>query len=151
MNSIVVLVRIRSYRECVPKGTFIMLPYGESYEFCGLDQMLLTMEDIMDAVSAEDGGKGHRYLYKEPYVFLESGYPRMELKPGGASRLSGGRATFTIQVSYRQHESMQGRLTARVGQGYEEISFRSSLELMRMLHEYLHREYAGCLAGGAGN
>lgn len=83
MNSIVVLVRIRSYRECVPKGTFIMLPYGESYEFCGLDQMLLTMEDIMDAVSAEDGGKGHRYLYKEPYVFLESGYPRMELKPGG--------------------------------------------------------------------
>ena len=45
---------------------------------------------------------------------------------------------------------MQGGLTARVDEKDEKISFRSSLELMRMLHEYLHKE-AGCLAKGAGN
>ncbi len=146
----VMLVYIQSYRDCVPKGTFITLPYGEQYKFCGLDQMLLKMEDIMDTVSGPESAFRHRYLYQEPFVFQKTGYPVTVLKPGMPTHMPGSKATFTIQVCYRQHGSMQGRLTAQVDEKYEKISFRSSLELMRMLHEYLHKE-AGCLAKGAGN
>lgn len=146
----VMLVYIQSYQDCVPRGMFLTLPYGEHYEFCGLDQMLLIMEDIMDAASGPVHAARYRYLYKEPFVFRESGYPLTELKPGEALKLSGRRATFTVQVNYRQHRSMQGKLTARIGRRYEKISFRSSLELIRLLHEYLRNETL-CPTGSTGN
>ena len=45
------LVSIRSYEEGVPRGYFLSFEYNQRYVFQGLDQMLLKMEDIMDAVS----------------------------------------------------------------------------------------------------
>ena len=45
------LVSIRSYEGGVPRGSFLSFEYNQRYEFQGLDQMLLKMEDIMDAVS----------------------------------------------------------------------------------------------------
>lgn len=137
-----VLVYIRSYREGVSRGVIITLPDQEKYEFCGLDQMLLIMEDIMDASSGSGCAFAHRYLYQEPFVFRESGGVSEGTKNGGLSCLPGTKVTFTIQVCYRQHGSMQGRLGLWNDHRRAEISFRSSLELMRMMHEYLHRKAA---------
>ena len=149
-----VLVHIQSYEDSVPKGAFITLPLQEKYEFRGLDQLLLILEDLMDAAAGPETGGEHRYLYQDraPYVFLEPGLSWMEKEPGLPPALPRGRAAFTIQVSYRQHASMQGRLSYRTGQEYQTVSFRSALELMRMLHEYLSRETAsaGKKASGAG-
>lgn len=133
-----ILVHIRSYQDCVPRGTFITLPDRKKYEFCGLDQMLLIMEDLMD--SGQDAESGHRCLYQTPYIFWKQENSQTASVSGNAAGLLGEKVTFTIQVVYRRHTSMQGILTVRVDRKQESIAFRSSLELIRMLHEYLSRE-----------
>ena len=139
-DSLFLLAHIRSYRDSVPRGSFLTLPDRERYEFCGLDQMLLIMEDLMDRACGPESVSGHRYLCRKPYRFWNPGHTSAGTASGGAAGLSGEKVTFTIQVCYRQHRSMQGKLTVRMDQKQESIAFRSSLELIRMMHEYLGRE-----------
>lgn len=132
-----VLVYIRSYRDRVPEGTFITLPDREEYAFCGLDQMLLIMEDIMDGSLPPENAPEHRYLRRTPFIFRRTGYRETGQTPVSVVRLSGEKITFSIQVSFRRNRSMQGRLTACGNRKQTSVCFRSSLELIRMLHEHL--------------
>lgn len=139
-DSLFLLVHIRSYRDSVPRGSFLTLPDRERHEFCGLDQMLLIMDDLMDGACGPESVSGHRYLCRKPYRFRDPGHASAGTVSGGAAGLSGEKVTFTIQVCYRQHRSMQGKLTVQMDQKQESAAFRSSLELIRMMHEYLGRE-----------
>lgn len=134
-----VLVYVQSYEDSVPRGVFLTLPEQEKYAFCGLDQLLLILEDLLDGAGAPEEAFGHRYLYEDqaPYVFLEPAGGWTGPKTKG---LPGGKASCSIQIGYRQHRSMQGRLSYQTDDAYETVSFRSALELMRMLHEYLSRK-----------
>lgn len=136
-DSLFLLVHIRSYRDRVPRGSFLTLPDRERYEFCGLDQMLLIMEDLMDRAGGPESVSGRRYLCRKPYRFWNPGHTSAGTISGGAACLSGEKVTFIIQVCYRQHRSMQGKLTVQMDRKQESVAFRSSLELMRMMHEYL--------------
>lgn len=145
-DSLFLLVHIRSYRDSVPRGSFLTLPDRERYEFCGLDQMLLIMEDLMDMDRGPESVSEHRYLFRKPYRFRDPGHTYAETVSGGTACLCGEKVTFTIQVCYRQHRSMQGKLTVQMDRKQESAAFRSSLELMRMMHEYLSsqmREHEG--------
>ncbi|MDE7318727.1 MAG: hypothetical protein K2N46_03220, partial [Lachnospiraceae bacterium] len=123
-DSLSLLVHIRSYTDGVPAGTFLTLPSRERYEFCGLDQMLLLMEDLMDSACGTEAASGHRYLCQKPYLFRREAHPPAETASGGAACLSGEKVTFTVQVCYRRNRSMQGRLTVQMDQKQESISFR---------------------------
>lgn len=147
-DGLFILVHIQSYQDRVPRGTFITLPDRGKYEFCGLDQMVLIMEDLMDN-GLEDESE-HRCLYQTPYIFWKQGDSQTAPVSENAAVLSGEKVAFTIQVFYRHHRSMQGRLTVLVNRKQESIAFRSSLELIRMLHEYLSREMREC-EGWTGN
>lgn len=136
-DRLLLLVHIRSYRDRVPGGSFLTLPDRERYEFCGLDQMLLIMEDLMDRACGPESVSGRRYLCRKPYRFWDPGHTSAETVSGGAACLSGEKVTFTIQVCYRRHRSMQGKLTVPMDRKQKSVAFRSSLELMRMIHEYL--------------
>lgn len=138
-DSLSLLVYIRSYTDGVPAGTFLTLPSRERYEFCGLDQMLLLMEDLMDSACRTEAASGHRYLCQKPYLFQREAHSPAEAASGAAC-LSVEKVTFTVQVCYRRNRSMQGRLTIQKDQKQESLSFRSALELMRMMHEYLGTE-----------
>ncbi len=139
------LVSIRSYEEGVPRGAFLSFEYNQRYEFQGLDQMLLKMEDIMDAVSVPQPAFEHKSFYGEPYRIQEaepgqrvSGTRR---RPEDLPRLSQGKASFALRFRYRQHGSLQGEfIAAAEPEGMErKVAFRSALELMRLIHEYLAR------------
>lgn len=140
-------VSIRSYEERIPRGTFISFGYDCRYEFQGFDQMLLMMEDMMDSVSVPQPSYEHRSVYGEPYVFQkqEQGTQaaravyRLEDMP----RLPRGVASFVLRFHYRQYGSLQGELIAFSKEGERRVLFRSALELIRLLHEYLDTE-TGC-------
>ncbi len=141
-----VLVSICSYEESVPKGAFISFDYNQRYEFQGLDQMLLQMEDIMDSVSASCPAYEHRSFYGKPYIFQETEPGQrmsgVRCRPEDMPRLPHGKASFALRIYYRQHGSMQGEMIAAVtedhgGKREKRVMFRSALELMRLIHEYL--------------
>ena len=48
--------------------------------------------------------------------------------------------TFSIRCKCRQHGSMQGELIAPGENGQKKISYRSALELLRLIYEYLDSE-----------
>ena len=133
------MVRIQSYEGRIPSGIFVSAYSDKEYKFQGLDQMFLIMEDIMDSVSMPWPFLGHRSLYEkeEPYVFCET---KTEGRTENIPRFPGDRATFVIRVYYRQHGSMQGELIADEGKRQKRVAFRSVLELMRLLYEYLDTE-----------
>lgn len=137
------LVSIRSYEEGVPRGSFLSFEYNQRYEFQGLDQMLLKMEDIMDSVSVPQPAFEHKSFYGEPYRIQEaepgqrvSGTRR---RPEELPGLPQGKASFALRFRYRQHGSLQGEfIAAAEPEGTERrVVFRSALELMRLIHEYL--------------
>lgn len=142
-----VLVSIRSYEEGVPRGAFLSFDHNRRYEFQGLDQMLLKMEDIMDSVSVPQPAYEHKSFYGKPY--RTEGMEPGRRASGGRRRpedmpvLPRGKASFALRFRYRQHGSLQGEFIAAVnggngaGQNERRVAFRSALELMRLIHEYL--------------
>lgn len=138
------MVSVKSYEESIPKGTFISLDYDCGYEFQGFDQMLLVMEDIMDSVSVPRATYEHRSLYGKQYVFqrIEESHrlPETLYRTVNLPRLPGGKASFVLRFYYRQYGSMQGELIALGKEGEKRVRFRSALELMRLLHEYMNEE-----------
>ncbi len=145
------LVSIRSYEEGVPGGSFLSFEYGRRYEFRGLDQMLLMMEDIMDCASVPRPSFEHKSFYGKPYR-LEK--PEPGQGTSGAGRcpehlpaLPRGKASFELRFRCRQHGSLQGEFIAEAeggksAKGVERtgtrtVLFRSALELMRLIYEYL--------------
>lgn len=141
------MVRIQSYEEKIPRGVFISFDYDCKYEFQGFDQMLLAMEDIMDSLSVPRPAYEHRSVYGKEYVFQEVDESRRLTRtgyhPGDIPRLPRGKASFVLRFYYRQYGSMQGEMYASVGGKEKKVSFRSALELTRLLHEYLDTEL-GC-------
>lgn len=142
MYNSTMMVHISSYQDRVVCGEFVNLSYRKKCFFHGLDQMLLMMEDIMDTVASPQAVYQHRALGGTPYVFTETdaSYCLDEMDRGSYLQLPRIQTTFSIRCNYRQHGSMQGELIAPGVNGQKKISYRSALELLRLIYEYLDRE-----------
>lgn len=142
MYNSTMIVHVSSYEKQVVCGEFVNLSYRKKYTFQGLDQMLLTMEDIMDATASPQAVYQHRSFHEQPYVFAETDAADCldELNRGSYLQLPPIAATFLIHCSYRQHGSMQGELVIPGGSAQKRVSYRSALELMRLIYEYLDGE-----------
>ena len=141
MYNSTMVVHILSYEDRVVSGEFVNLAYRKKYYFQGMDQMLLMMEDVMDAVASPQAVYQHRSLQGQPYVLAEtdSSYCLDALDKGSYLQLPQIATSFLIRCTYRQHGSMQGELVIPGG-GQQKVSYRSALELMRLIYEYLDRE-----------
>ncbi len=147
-GDVAVLVSVCSYEGGVPRGAFISFDYNQRYEFQGLDQMLLKMEDLMDSVAVPCPAFEHRSFYGKPYICQEAEPGRrmsvgLRRRPEDMPKLPRGKASFELRVYYRQHGSMQGEMAAAVlddsgAEREKKVPFRSALELMRLIHEYLN-------------
>ena len=106
--------------------------------FWGIDQLLLILEAILDALGYPPENSP-RQGPANPFVDLSD-----EMRPADSCRqreLPPSPAFCLIRVMYRQHSSIQGIIKA----GGSSRSFRSGLELAALLHEYLAEQIA---AGG---
>ena len=135
-------VHVSSYQDRVVCGEFVNLSYRKKYFFHGLDQMLLMMEDIMDTVASPQAVYRYRALGENPYVFAETdALDCLDMMDRGSYLLLPRiQPTFSIRCKCRQHGSMQGELIAPGENGQKKISYRSALELLRLIYEYLDSE-----------
>lgn len=117
---------VDSYDEGVLKGRFYN-PYQDVASFSSLTQFLIKMETLLDEMQM-------------PQAYTEQRKFSMLLQPErddvtSASVRKGVKATFELQVLFRQHSSWQGVIVWR--EQKTEHSFRSVLELIFLIDSAL--------------
>ena len=125
-------VCIDSYDNGIPVGR-LYHSCAEPESFESLSQFLLKMEAALDALQLPQS-------YTSPRSF---GHPQLlaESTPLASQARKGCKATFELQVIFRQHTSWQGTIVWR-DQRVEQ-SFRSVLELVILMDSAL-RNVEGC-------
>lgn len=112
-----VQVSVSSYRSRVACGFLRTLTGTGIYPFCGLDQAVLLLEEILDRDAGQTG-------------YLRDGQEPVQQRSREAP------CRFLIRIYGRQNQSLQGEL--RTGNGAS--CFRSGMELMRLMHQHLEKE-----------
>lgn len=128
-------VCIDSYTDGILQGRFYG-PDGSAQAFPSLSRFLILMEDMLNFLNEPQSDTLHR------------SFAALLLPPGEGilwnSVRRGSRATFELQILFRQHTSWQGVLFWK--EQHREQSFRSVLELILLMDSAL-REQEGLEAG----
>lgn len=125
------IVCLDSYEKGVPKGR-IYSRYQEAEAFDSLSQFLIKMEALLDDAQLPQSYTATR-SFSELSEPLESKTPMLQVRKGR-------KATFEVQVIFRQHTSWQGVIVWL--ERNQEHSFRSVLELILLMDSAL-REVKG--------
>ncbi len=160
------LLRFDSYEGRIARGRLKTLRRQAPFRFDSMDQMFMIMDDLLDAEAFPRGMGEYRHLKPEagdggpagkedgaagkpvqkPFcgdiLFREAsgegipdggspGEERGRMAPGGF------KGQMAVTVRRREYGSMQGTVNVRG----EKTNFRSALELMHMLHEYLETNF----------
>ena len=125
------IIRIYSYRDRNPQGTFYNLYYGQEIVFENLTQLLFTMEKLMDQMGYPEASVRTRRFKEVPERLIRTDIVE-QLQLSLSQEVL---ATFKVKVLFRQQASWQGRVSC-IENG-EEISFRSALELIKLIDSAL--------------
>ena len=123
------IIRIYSYDDKNPQGTFYNLYYGEEIAFGNLTRLLLLMEDMMNSMDCPQSAVYSRHFGKVPKAPEQASMPQQLIMDKSVI------ATFTVRVMFRQGASWQGKLCWLEGE--KEQAFRSTLELIKLLDSAL--------------
>ena len=123
------IIRIYSYDDKNPQGTFYNLYYGEKIAFGNLTRLLLLMEDMMNSMDCPQSAVHSRRFGKVPKAPEQISMPQQPIMDKSVI------ATFTVRVMFRQGASWQGKLCWLEGE--KEQAFRSTLELIKLLDSAL--------------
>ena len=119
-------VCIDSYTDGILRGRFYG-PDGSAQAFPSLSRFLILMEDMLNFLNEPQSDTLHR------------SFAALLLPPGEGilwnSVRRGSRATFELQILFRQHTSWQGVLFWK--EQHREQSFRSVLELILLMDSAL--------------
>lgn len=142
-RSSVMMVCINGIRENVLYGKIVSCHIKGPIEFKGIDQLILAIDEVCERVGQPKQSTNPRFLKKisaEHYIELASGNRKGDLFDGRGlmepyfHQVSNAKEIMIIQVLFRQNSSMQGRILCSYS-NKKYVSFRSALELMRMLSE----------------
>ena len=125
------IIRVESYRDKNLQGTFYNLYYGEEIAFENLTRLLLIMEDMMDEMDCPQASVRSR-RFGTGLKSAERARMEKELRPRPKQEAIG---TFRVKVLFRQGASWQGKLSWT--EGNQEVSFRSALELVKLIDSAL--------------
>lgn len=133
----IMTVKIVSYEDSLIKGILSCSQTESDIEFTGAIPLLLKMEQIMDQSNSPQRGE-------EPRNFGEDlrRVPFADTAERKTAERKQSIATFQINVMFRQNATWQGRLLW-VDENME-ASFRSVLELIRLLDSALAKKDAVC-------
>jgi len=123
------VIRIYSYQDKNPVGTFYSLYYGKEIAFGNLTRLLLLMEDLMDEMNCPQASMKSRRLQKGMKSPERSSIGEQTQPEGEAI------ATFKVKVLFRQQASWQGKLSWV--EGKTEQAFRSALEFVKLMDSAL--------------
>ena len=125
------VIRIHSYRDKNPEGTFYNLYYGEEIAFGHLTRLRLLMEDMMDSMDSPQASVRSRRFGGVPKQLERASIEEQLLLRPDQEAI----ATFTVKVLFRRGASWQGKLSWT--EGNQEVSFRSALELVKLIDSAL--------------
>ena len=125
------IIRIYSYRDKNPVGTFYNAFYGEEIAFGNLTRLLLLMEDMMDTMDCPQASVRSRRFVDTPKP-LERASIKEQLLPRPDQEVI---ATFKVKVLFRQGASWQGKLSWT--EQTQETAFRSALEFVKLMDSAL--------------
>lgn len=131
------LVCVDSYDQGVLKGRFYNA-YWDTESFDSLTQFLIKMETLMEDIQMPQS-------YTVTRAFSPMILPP-ENSPGPNRVTKGSKATFEIQILFRQHTSWQG-VVIWLDQQLEQ-SFRSVLELVVLMDSALRKPEGRDAAAG---
>lgn len=121
----IMILRFDSYQGRIARGRMQVLDYQTQVKFDSMDHLVLVMDKIMDELDIKrKNGMCRSDIYS---------YDFSRRKSSDLCRQMEFRGQITVMVSGREHRSMQGTLCCKGERKY----FRSTLELMQILHEYL--------------
>lgn len=155
-ESAAMLIKFDSYKDHAAKGRVQTLYYKHPFEFGSLDQLLMILDEVLDLAGFEKEPEDSRHLYEneegENRIFLRFDEKRF-IEDGKSSdngrdisHINGDmyeeaagsfQGDLTVRVLYRQHSSMQGEICT----DERAVYFRSSLELLRLLYEFLEHYF----------
>lgn len=135
------LVCINGHKDNLPYGRIVNYQLSRPVSFIGLDQLILRLDEVCERVGAPKATTDPRFLQNE----RERQYRELRGKPReNPDRIKIAKAVFPyvaaakkvilVHVMFRQNASMQGRIQCSYA-GERYVSFRSALELLRMLDE----------------
>ena len=122
---------------------------GQLWSFCvqkpiafhGLDDLLLTLDDVLDEIVQPARWCELRTVSSEKKKTSANTNAPTERKlyhpPEELSRVHGKVGTAAIRIYARQNASMQGELQFSGKERRQAICFRSALELLHLLREWL--------------
>ena len=125
------IIRIYSYRDKNPQGTFYNSYYGEEVVFENLTQLLFTMENLMDEMGYPQASVRTHGFKEGPKRMTRTSVAKQLLLSPDQEAI----ATFKVKVLFRQGASWQGRVCWTGSK--EEMSFRSALELIKLIDSAL--------------
>lgn len=143
------LVLFSSYDKRIPCGVVRCSYFKGDFSFCGLDHMLLLIEDLMDfdrticfpAHYPQACFKRRRLPLHPDYYevdFENTNFERSSNRMWLDHAFTNHQPHVLISVYYRQAGTLQGCLCA----AKERVDFRSGLELLRLIYQYLEMEAA---------
>lgn len=132
-------------------GVIVNRCLNQPVPFCGLDQLILKIDEICESVGTPMLSMNPRFLQedkREQYAGLSKGREKGGQKRRGRKGQGGWqemsdilkkqmavtREALEIQILFRGNATMQGRLRCQLS-CKKYVSFRSALELFRMLKE----------------
>lgn len=126
-------------------GAIVNRCLEEPVSFCGLDQLVLKMDEICELVGSPMLSMDPRFLQekrKADYLGIGKKRKKGRQKTAGWQNMFDilkqqaalSREVFEVQILFRSNATMQGRLRCSLS-GKKYVSFRSALELLRMLKE----------------
>lgn len=129
-----IIVCVDAYDDGIMKGRFYHA-YQDVYYFESLSQFLMKTEQVLEQMQEPQA-----YTSKRAFGYVQ--IPQEKTPPPAQFR-KGIKATFELQVLFRQHSSWQGLVRWKDRQ--EEESFRSVLELVLLMDSAL-RDMEGSAA-----
>lgn len=119
------------------QGEFYHFYSKEPFKYKDLNAMLMAMEKLYDDLQFPMASTESRSFFKNNKNFMKEGMAKA-MKDKSVLEKRGDKATFIIQVQYRQNSSWQGEIV-----WVEENKtqhFRSALELIKLMDGALSGE-----------
>lgn len=116
----------------------------ESVAFHGIDDLILSLDEICDWINCPRRVSEPRFLNRQMKKSFEEG-PVQKPEINNENRLLGmdlesyiqtfrAKDVLMITIEYRQNASLQGSVCGKIT-GEQRVSFRSALELMRLFSQ----------------
>lgn len=142
-RSSVMLVCINGHRSGHPYGDIVNCHLPKLIGFNGIHELIIAIDEICEQVGSPmssteprfiNSARADQYQKLSKKKIQSSTFEKRKVAERSIPFLVNAGAVILVEVMYRQHSSMQGRIRCSYA-GINYISFRSALELMRLLVE----------------